>query len=410
MNGQAELLEVVGALGAAGGLPRRLDGRQQQCDQDGDDGDDDQQFDQREAATSRRAPGPLHGDIWAETCGWPGWRVEEGTRRFLARPLQCSSGPDGIIASLPSGHNGRRKKRARSGAGYGCAARIREDLTVGIVISGTCGISIPYHSEMTGIAMRGRASRRAGTRRRLGRRTWACHPTHRCHEVKIDVRDGGPDGAGSPDPRRDATRPAGGPIGRAGPDRGRPGGCDPSGERKRSTRSPLTQAYRVLCEHRGEARRAQIVDNRSRPSRTDETGFPERNEPVLDEELRRELTALREEDMRVRAELLAANELCGTYVPRMEAVHVKNAARLRELIERHGWPAEDIAGKDGAEAAWLIAQHAIGEPEFRRCRSAAPDAGVRGRASSPGVARGLSRGSHRDVRGPSAALRQSMDR
>lgn len=85
-----------------------------------------------------------------------------------------------------------------------------------------------------------------------------------------------------------------------------------------------------------------------------------------DEELRRELIAMRDEDMRVRAELLAANELGGAYVPRMEAVHVKNAARLRELIERHGWPAEDLAGEDGAEAAWIIAQHAIGEPEFQR--------------------------------------------
>jgi hypothetical protein len=34
----------------------------------------------------------------------------------------------------------------------------------------------------------------------------------------------------------------------------------------------------------------------------------------------------------------------------MEAVHRRNAARLRELIALHGWPAEDIAGKDGAEA------------------------------------------------------------
>jgi hypothetical protein len=87
---------------------------------------------------------------------------------------------------------------------------------------------------------------------------------------------------------------------------------------------------------------------------------------VLNEELRRELIAMRDEDMRVRAELVAANELGGAYVPRMEAVHVKNAARPRELLVRHGWPAEDIAGKDGSEAAWIIAQHAIEEPEFQR--------------------------------------------
>lgn len=87
---------------------------------------------------------------------------------------------------------------------------------------------------------------------------------------------------------------------------------------------------------------------------------------MVNEELRRELLALRAEDMRLRDELVAANELGGPYVPRMEAIHVRNAARLRELVDRYGWPAEDIAGTDGAEAAWLIAQHAIGEPEFQR--------------------------------------------
>jgi hypothetical protein len=87
---------------------------------------------------------------------------------------------------------------------------------------------------------------------------------------------------------------------------------------------------------------------------------------MINESLHHELITMRAEDMRVRAELVAANELGGAYVPRMEAVHVKNAARLRELIDRHGWPADDIAGKDGAEAAWFIAQHAIGEPEFQR--------------------------------------------
>jgi len=87
---------------------------------------------------------------------------------------------------------------------------------------------------------------------------------------------------------------------------------------------------------------------------------------MIDDHLRCELEAMRREDLKVRGELVAAGELGGSYVPRMEAVHRRNAARLRELIALHGWPAEDIAGKDGAEAAWLIVQHAIGEPEFQR--------------------------------------------
>jgi hypothetical protein len=95
-------------------------------------------------------------------------------------------------------------------------------------------------------------------------------------------------------------------------------------------------------------------------------GRDERIELVVDEGLCRELLTMRDQDLRVRAELAAANELGGPYVPRMEAVHVRHAARLGELIERHGWPAEDIAGNDGAEAAWMMAQHAIGEPDFQR--------------------------------------------
>ena len=87
---------------------------------------------------------------------------------------------------------------------------------------------------------------------------------------------------------------------------------------------------------------------------------------MINESLRRELVSMREEDLRVRGELEAAGELGGPYVPRMEAVHVRNAARLRELIAEHGWPAEDIAAEDGAKAAWFIVQHAVGEPDFQR--------------------------------------------
>jgi len=87
---------------------------------------------------------------------------------------------------------------------------------------------------------------------------------------------------------------------------------------------------------------------------------------MVKESLREELVRMRNEDLDLRKELLDSGQLGGAYVPQMEAVHVKNAARLRELIAEHGWPAEDIAGKDGSEAAWLIAQHAIGEPDFQK--------------------------------------------
>ena len=49
---QAELLEVVGALGTPRGLARRLHGREQQGDQHGDDRDHHQKLDQGEASSS----------------------------------------------------------------------------------------------------------------------------------------------------------------------------------------------------------------------------------------------------------------------------------------------------------------------------------------------------------------------
>jgi len=50
LKGEADLLEVVGALHSGGGFTHLLDGGEQQADQDGDDGDHDEQFDQREGA------------------------------------------------------------------------------------------------------------------------------------------------------------------------------------------------------------------------------------------------------------------------------------------------------------------------------------------------------------------------
>ena len=78
---------------------------------------------------------------------------------------------------------------------------------------------------------------------------------------------------------------------------------------------------------------------------------------------------MQQRDLALRAELEADGTLFKGYHPRMEAIHRDNARQLRELIQRHGWPNEHIAGHDGAEAAWLIAQHSISDPDFmRECR------------------------------------------
>jgi hypothetical protein len=83
-------------------------------------------------------------------------------------------------------------------------------------------------------------------------------------------------------------------------------------------------------------------------------------------ELRDELLAMKEHDLRVRARLAADGSLFKGYHPEMEAVHRRNSAKLIEIIQQYGWPGSSLVGDDGAEAAWLIAQHAIGEPPFQR--------------------------------------------
>jgi hypothetical protein len=56
VHGQADLLEVVLTLQTAGGLAHLLHGGQEQAQQDGDDGNDDEQLDEREGLADS------HGD------------------------------------------------------------------------------------------------------------------------------------------------------------------------------------------------------------------------------------------------------------------------------------------------------------------------------------------------------------
>jgi len=83
-------------------------------------------------------------------------------------------------------------------------------------------------------------------------------------------------------------------------------------------------------------------------------------------DLRDRLLALRDHDQAVRSRLAADGSLFQGYHPEMQAVHEANAAELQAVVAAHGWPTAALVGEDGAEAAWLVAQHAIGLPEFQR--------------------------------------------
>ena len=85
------------------------------------------------------------------------------------------------------------------------------------------------------------------------------------------------------------------------------------------------------------------------------------------EPLRRDLLEMARLDRVTRAELAASGDLFDAgYEPRMARVHARNAQRLRRVLESVGWPGAEIVGRDGAEAAWLVLQHAIAEPDLLR--------------------------------------------
>lgn len=78
------------------------------------------------------------------------------------------------------------------------------------------------------------------------------------------------------------------------------------------------------------------------------------------------LVSLAQRDLETRQRLAADLSLFDGYHPEMQAVHEENASVLETVIQEFGWPTVLVAGEEGAEAAWLIAQHAIGLPGFQR--------------------------------------------
>jgi hypothetical protein len=82
--------------------------------------------------------------------------------------------------------------------------------------------------------------------------------------------------------------------------------------------------------------------------------------------IRDELLSMLGEDLQVRTELAKDGSLFNGYHPRMRAVHDANSTRLAAILNSLSWPCERQVGIDAAEAAWLIVQHAIAQPNFQR--------------------------------------------
>lgn len=74
----------------------------------------------------------------------------------------------------------------------------------------------------------------------------------------------------------------------------------------------------------------------------------------MNEKLRQELCEMRDKDQAMRKSK--------TWDDSIDKKHTK---RLKEIVSQYSWPNEDLTGKDGSQAAWLIIQHADHDVEFQ---------------------------------------------
>jgi uncharacterized protein DUF6624 len=92
---------------------------------------------------------------------------------------------------------------------------------------------------------------------------------------------------------------------------------------------------------------------------------------LVDEELRRELLARREEDQRIRHLAAARADPDTGRLPddlgeQWHGIDDDNTRWLADVLASRGWPGRTLVGEEGAQAAWLLAQHADQDPIQQR--------------------------------------------
>ena len=82
--------------------------------------------------------------------------------------------------------------------------------------------------------------------------------------------------------------------------------------------------------------------------------------------LRQELLKRVSEDQRIRGELIKKGIVHPDPVllAKMNRIDAINTARIGVIIKQHGWPGPKLIGQDGADAFFLLAQHA--DPAFQK--------------------------------------------
>ncbi len=86
------------------------------------------------------------------------------------------------------------------------------------------------------------------------------------------------------------------------------------------------------------------------------TSFAAFEKSIREPALRRELVALAAKDQQAREE----------NSPNVDTITREATARMKEIVATYGWPGRSLVGSDGANAAWVLVQHADADVAFQR--------------------------------------------
>src|SRR4051794_26575249 len=90
-----------------------------------------------------------------------------------------------------------------------------------------------------------------------------------------------------------------------------------------------------------------------------------------DEKLRQELLQRMQRDQDARKEFLRVLREFKDVDPdlpavkRMREIDRDNTDRMKEIVKK-GWPGKSLVGRDGAQAAWILVQHADHDRSFQK--------------------------------------------
>jgi hypothetical protein len=117
-----------------------------------------------------------------------------------------------------------------------------------------------------------------------------------------------------------------------------------------------------------------------------------------EENLRKELLRMMKEDQEARKQIIeevkqrsrkdgeTGKKTNTPAMQKLEALDDKNTKRMKEIVDKHGWPGKSLVGEDGAQAAWLLVQHADRDREFQKRCLALMKAAPKGEVSPSNLA------------------------